>query len=58
MHGCPDRTPQVLAGELVTTMLGSGAVVLRDGRLHAGADQAPVPAAALRVPYSRDWPPA
>ncbi|MFE5118265.1 MBL fold metallo-hydrolase [Streptomyces sp. NPDC056669] len=53
-----DRTPEALAGELVTTMLASGAVVLRDGRLHAGADHAPVPAAALRVPYPRDWPPA
>ncbi|WP_234345249.1 MULTISPECIES: hypothetical protein [Streptomyces] len=51
-----DRTPEALASELVTTMLDSGAVVLRDGRLHAAADHAAVPAEALRVPFPRAWP--
>ncbi|WP_435972657.1 MBL fold metallo-hydrolase [Streptomyces sp. Qhu_M48] len=52
-----DRAPEDLAAELVKTMLGSGAVVLRGGRLHAAADHAPVTAASLRVPYPRAWPP-
>ncbi|MET9810860.1 MBL fold metallo-hydrolase [Streptomyces halstedii] len=51
-------TPEVLAAELVTTMLGSGAIVMRDGRLHAAADHTPVARAALRVPYPRAWPAA
>ncbi|MGV9851526.1 MBL fold metallo-hydrolase [Streptomyces sp. NPDC003442] len=51
-----DRTPEALAHELVTTMLRSGAVVLRDGRLHAAADHTPVAAETLRVPYPRAWP--
>ncbi|MFH8597213.1 MBL fold metallo-hydrolase [Streptomyces rimosus] len=50
------RTPEALAAELVATMLGSGAVVLRDGRLHAAADHVAVPAEALRVPFPRAWP--
>ncbi|MFC8267529.1 MBL fold metallo-hydrolase [Streptomyces cinereoruber] len=48
--------PEALAGELVTSMLGSGAVVLRDGRLRAGAPHTPAPAGSLRVPYPRAWP--
>ncbi|KUM99138.1 hypothetical protein AQI95_40560 [Streptomyces yokosukanensis] len=51
-----DLTPEALADELVTTMLRSGAVVLRDGRLHAAADHTPVAAETLRVPYPRAWP--
>ncbi|MEU9856254.1 MBL fold metallo-hydrolase [Streptomyces sp. NPDC047974] len=51
-----DVTPEDLAAELVTTMLGSRAVVLRDGRLRAAADHAPVAAETLRVPYPRAWP--
>ncbi|MGW7368763.1 MBL fold metallo-hydrolase [Streptomyces sp. NPDC054841] len=50
------RTPEALAAELVTTMLGSGSVVLRDGRLHAAADHTPVAVESLRVPYPRAWP--
>ncbi|WP_405829736.1 MBL fold metallo-hydrolase [Streptomyces sp. NBC_01176] len=53
-----DLTPEVLAAELVTSMLGSGAVVRRAGRLHAAADHTPVAARSLRVPYPRAWPPA
>ncbi|WP_411136712.1 hypothetical protein [Streptomyces sp. C10] len=37
-------------------MLRNGALVLRDGRLHAAADHAPVAAESLRVPYPRAWP--
>ncbi|MFJ7494403.1 MBL fold metallo-hydrolase [Streptomyces sp. NPDC097727] len=51
-----DVTPEALADELVTTMLRSSAVVLRDGRLHATADHTPVAAETLRVPYPRAWP--
>ncbi|MER5404671.1 MBL fold metallo-hydrolase [Streptomyces sp. NPDC002769] len=50
-----DLTPEVLANELVTSMLGSGAVVRREGRLHAAAEHTPVAARSLRVPYPRAW---
>ncbi|MPY56666.1 MBL fold metallo-hydrolase [Streptomyces spongiae] len=49
-------TPEALAHELVTTMLRSGAIVLRDGRLHSATDHTPVAAETLRVPYPRAWP--
>ncbi|MFI9810077.1 MBL fold metallo-hydrolase [Streptomyces sp. NPDC052301] len=51
-----DLTPEALADELVTTMLRSGTVVLREGRLHAAADHTLVSAESLRVPYPRAWP--
>ncbi|KUJ40571.1 hypothetical protein ADL25_18660 [Streptomyces sp. NRRL F-5122] len=51
------RTPQTLAAELIDAMLRSGAIVLRDGRLHAAAEHMPVRAESLRVPHPRDWPP-
>ncbi|MFF2958760.1 MBL fold metallo-hydrolase [Streptomyces sp. NPDC057963] len=50
------RTPETLAAELTTTTLRSGAVVLRDGRLHAAAEHTPVAPESLRVPYPRAWP--
>ncbi|OKJ24187.1 MULTISPECIES: MBL fold metallo-hydrolase [unclassified Streptomyces] len=50
-----DVTAEVLAAELVTTMLRSGAIVLRDGRIHAAADHTPVAPEVLRVPYPRAW---
>lgn len=50
------RTQEALAAELVRGMLGSGAVVLRDGRLHAAAEHTHVAPEALRVPYPRAWP--
>ncbi|MFG2989987.1 MBL fold metallo-hydrolase [Streptomyces sp. NPDC048257] len=53
-----ELTPEALAAELTATMLRSGAVVLRDGRLHAAADHTPVAPDALRVPYPRAWPAA
>ncbi|MFC5204386.1 MBL fold metallo-hydrolase [Streptomyces kaempferi] len=49
-------TPEVLATELVTTMLRSGAIVLRDGRIRAAADHTPVAPETMRVPYPRAWP--
>jgi hypothetical protein len=42
-----------LAGELVETMLRSGAITLRDNRLHAAADHTPVAVNTLRVPFPR-----
>ncbi|MGW2088323.1 MBL fold metallo-hydrolase [Streptomyces sp. NPDC001880] len=51
-----EAPPEILAAELVTTMLGSGAIVLRDGRLHAAAQHTAVTAGTLRVPYPRGWP--
>ncbi|MFJ2113411.1 MBL fold metallo-hydrolase [Streptomyces sp. NPDC087850] len=52
------RTPEALAAELVDSMLRSGAVVLRDGRLYASAEHRPVTAESLRVPFPRAWPSA
>jgi len=52
------RTPEALAAELVDTMLRSGAIVLRDGRLHAAAEHTPVTAESLRVPFPSAWPTA
>ncbi|MFF2996465.1 MBL fold metallo-hydrolase [Streptomyces sp. NPDC057950] len=49
-------TPEALAIELVTTMLRSGAIVLRDGRVRAAAEHTPVAPEALRVPYPGAWP--
>lgn len=49
------RPPDVLANELVTTMLASGTIVTRDGRLHAAAESTPVDPTTLRVPFPKDW---
>ncbi|MER5756191.1 MBL fold metallo-hydrolase [Streptomyces sp. NPDC002088] len=49
------RTREVLAAELIDTMLRSGAIVLREGRLHAAAEHTPVAPESLRVPYPRAW---
>lgn len=48
--------PGTLAPELVTTMLDSGALELREGQVHAAADHTPVTPESLRVPYPRTWP--
>jgi glyoxylase-like metal-dependent hydrolase (beta-lactamase superfamily II) len=50
------RTPQLFAAELIDAMVRSGALVARDGFLHAAAEHTPVPAQALRVPHPRAWP--
>jgi 3-hydroxyisobutyrate dehydrogenase-like beta-hydroxyacid dehydrogenase len=52
------RTPKALAAELVDSMLRSGAVVRRHGRLHAAAEHIPVTAESLRVPFPHAWPTA
>lgn len=52
-----ETRPEELAAELVGTMLRSGAVLQREGRLHAAAEHVPVPAASLDVPFPRAWPP-
>jgi glyoxylase-like metal-dependent hydrolase (beta-lactamase superfamily II) len=48
--------PESLAAELVESMLSSGSVALRDGRLQAVAEYIPVEADSLRVPFPREWP--
>ena len=53
-----DTTPEALAAELIDTMLRSGAITLRDKRLHASADHTAVTAESLQVPFPRAWPPA
>jgi len=50
------RTPHDLSAELVDTMMRSGAVVLRGGKLFAAAEHTPVAAESLRVPFPRAWP--
>ena len=50
------RTSEALAAELVDTMLRSGAVVLKDGRICAAAEHTTVAAESLQVPLPRDWP--
>lgn len=49
-------TAEKLATEVVETMLRSGAVVIRDDRLHAAAAYTPVARESLRVPFPRAWP--
>ncbi|NKE55481.1 MBL fold metallo-hydrolase [Lentzea sp. PSKA42] len=49
------RTSEALAVELVDTMLRSGAIVLRDNRLHAAAEHAPIAPQTLQMPFPRRW---
>jgi hydroxyacylglutathione hydrolase len=51
-----DTSPEVLAAELIDTMLRSNAIVLRDKRLHATAEHALVAPETLRIPFPRAWP--
>lgn len=50
-----DKTSEALAAELIDTMLRSGAITLRDKRLHATAEHTPVARESLRVPFPRAW---
>ena len=50
-----NRTSEALASELVKAMLNSGAVTVRDRRLHATAEHSPVAAESLQVPFPRAW---
>ncbi|MFD9006256.1 MBL fold metallo-hydrolase [Streptomyces sp. NPDC059582] len=54
--GLLGRTREALAAELIDTMLRGGAVVLRDGRLHAAAEHAALAPESLGVPFPRAWP--
>jgi hydroxyacylglutathione hydrolase len=50
------RVPDALAAELVQSMLRSGSVVARDGRIHAAAEHVQVVPGSLDVPFPRAWP--
>lgn len=49
------RTTEEFATELIDSMIGSGAVAIRDGRTYAAAEHAPVARASLDVPFPRAW---
>lgn len=51
-----NRPAEDFAAELIDTMSHSGAIVVRDGKLCASADYAPVELGALGVPFPREWP--
>jgi glyoxylase-like metal-dependent hydrolase (beta-lactamase superfamily II) len=51
------QAPEVLAAELVDSMLRGGSVVTREGRIHAAAEHAPVTPESLDIPFPRAWPP-
>jgi glyoxylase-like metal-dependent hydrolase (beta-lactamase superfamily II) len=50
-----NRAPEVLAEELVDSMLRAGSIVIRDGRLHAAAEYVSVTPESLDVPFPRSW---
>jgi glyoxylase-like metal-dependent hydrolase (beta-lactamase superfamily II) len=50
------RPVEEFTTELIASMLRSGAIALRDGRLHAAAEHTPVDPALLEVPAPRNWP--
>ncbi|MGQ0844439.1 MAG: MBL fold metallo-hydrolase [Sporichthyaceae bacterium] len=50
-----ERSPEEIVAELIDTMTGNGAVVLRDGRLHAAAEHTAVRPESLHLPWPRDW---
>jgi glyoxylase-like metal-dependent hydrolase (beta-lactamase superfamily II) len=52
-----NTTPESLTTELLETMERSGAIEVRQNRVHATAPHAPVSARSLRVPFPKDWPP-
>jgi len=52
------RVPDALAAELVESMLRSGSVIVRDGRVRAAAEHVPVMPGSLSVPFPRAWLPA
>ena len=56
--GLLGRAPDVLAAELVESMLRGGSIVARDGRIHAAAEHVPVTPGSLDVPFPRAWPSA
>lgn len=48
-------TADTLGVDLVESMLACGAATLRDGRLHATAEHAPVTPTTMRLPFPREW---
>lgn len=52
------RDTETLAEELIATMLGRGAIVGRDRRLHAAAEHTAVDPETVDLPFPRDWPAA
>lgn len=57
--GCRRPAGQVHRGlveELIRSMLSSGAITMRSGRLHASAEHSPVPADAMPGHFPRSWP--
>ncbi len=52
------QAPEDLAAELVASMLRGGSIAVRDGRIHAAAEHAPVTPESLDVPFPRAWPAA
>jgi glyoxylase-like metal-dependent hydrolase (beta-lactamase superfamily II) len=53
-----DQAPDALAAELVESMLRGGSIVVREGRIYAAAEHAPVTPESLDVPFPRAWPSA
>ena len=49
------RAPDDVAEELIAAMLAGGAIVRRDGRLHAAADHTPVSPEAMPREFPRAW---
>jgi len=49
-------TPEEFAHGLIDSMLTSGAITIRDGRLHATADHSPVPPDIWQIPFPATWP--
>lgn len=45
-----------LTGDLVDSMVNSGAIVRRGRWFYASADYTPVDPETMRVPFPRDWP--
>ncbi|GMA38541.1 hypothetical protein [Mobilicoccus caccae] len=50
------RDAEEFAQELLSGMESAGAIVQRDGRLHAAAPHTEVDPATMRHPYPREWP--
>lgn len=50
-----ERDPEGLATELVESMLASGAVTRREGKIHASAEHTAVDPATFDLPLPREW---
>lgn len=54
--GLLGRSTEVFVVELIRSMLASGAITMRSGRLHASAEHSPVAADAIPRHFPRSWP--